>query len=78
MTPERVVTIGVAGQDFHPFNTYFRNYPNDHVIAFTAVQIPGIANRVYPPIPSNSQYPEGILQNSSVASVYSSLKMVRH
>ena len=48
MTPERVVTMGVTGRDFHTFDTYFRNHPNDHVIAFTAAQIPGVANRVYP------------------------------
>jgi predicted GTPase len=52
--------MGAAGRDFHTFNTYFRNNPDYSVIAFTAAQIPGIANRLYPPVLSGAQYPDGI------------------
>jgi predicted GTPase len=30
--------MGAAGRDFHTFNTYFRNYPDYAVVAFTATQ----------------------------------------
>ena len=60
MTIENVVILGAAGRDFHVFNTYFRANPDYHVVAFTAAQIPGIADRLYPPVLSGSQYPEGI------------------
>ena len=57
MTVERVVIMGAAGRDFHVFNTYFRTNPNYQVVAFTAAQIPGIADRVYPPSLSEAHYP---------------------
>lgn len=60
MTIERVVIMGAAGRDFHVFNTYFRNNPSYDVIAFTAAQIPGIANRRYPPVLSGAKYRDGI------------------
>lgn len=60
MAVERVLIMGAAGRDFHTFNTYFRQNPNSEVIAFTAAQIPGIADRRYPPLLSGPRYPDGI------------------
>lgn len=60
MTAERVVIMGAAGRDFHTFNTVFRDNPAYEVIAFTAAQIPGIADRRYPPALSGARYPDGI------------------
>jgi len=56
----RVVIMGAAGRDFHNFNVYFRKNDQYEVVAFTATQIPGIENRVYPPELAGSRYPEGI------------------
>jgi predicted GTPase len=55
-----VIILGAGGRDFHNFNTYFRNRPSYEVIAFTATQIPFIANRLYPPELAGTQYPRGI------------------
>ncbi len=52
--------MGAAGRDFHNFNVYFRNNLNYKVIAFTAEQIPGIADKKYPPVLSGKLYPKGI------------------
>ena len=60
MDKERVLIMGAAGRDFHTFNTYFRGNPRYKVIAFTATQIPGIADRCYPAALSGSGYPNGI------------------
>ena len=56
----RVIIMGAAGRDFHNFNVYFRNNPMYEVVAFTAAQIPGIENRVYPPELAGPLYPHGI------------------
>ncbi len=56
----RVVIVGAAGRDFHNFNTAFRGDAGYRVVAFTATQIPGIDNRVYPPELAGDLYPEGI------------------
>ncbi len=56
----RVVIMGAAGRDFHNFNVVFRDDPLVDVVAFTAAQIPGIANRMYPPALAGLRYPEGI------------------
>ncbi len=56
----RIVILGAAGRDFHNFNVCFRNHPEDHVIAFTATQIPDIAGRKYPPELAGPLYPQGI------------------
>ncbi len=56
----RIVILGAAGRDFHNFNLCFRNHPGDHVIAFTATQIPDIDGRRYPPELAGPLYPEGI------------------
>ena len=58
--PRRVVIMGAAGRDFHNFNIVFKNDPGTHVIAFTAAQVSGIADRRYPPALSGPLYPHGI------------------
>ena len=45
----RTIIMGAAGRDFHNFNACFRENPQFRVIAFTAAQIPYVANRRYPP-----------------------------
>lgn len=57
---KRVVIMGAAGRDFHNFNVAFRNDPATEVVAFTAAQIPGIANRRYPAELAGPRYPSGI------------------
>jgi predicted GTPase len=56
----RIVIMGAAGRDFHNFNVVYRDQPQTQVVAFTATQITGIANRSYPPSLAGSLYPEGI------------------
>ena len=48
MNRRRVVVMGAAGRDFHDFNVLYRSDPQVEVVAFTATQIPGIADRGYP------------------------------
>lgn len=57
---KKIIIMGAAGRDFHNFNTYFRNNKGYEVVAFTATQIPGIDNRIYPSILSGDNYPNGI------------------
>ena len=57
---QRVVIMGAAGRDFHDFNVVYRDDPDVEVVAFTATQIPGIADRRYPPELAGSLYPDGI------------------
>jgi predicted GTPase len=52
--------MGAAGRDFHNFNVVYRNDSGTEVVAFTATQIPFIADRVYPPELAGPQYPQGI------------------
>jgi predicted GTPase len=56
----RIVICGAAGRDFHDFNQVFRDDPGAEVVAFTATQIPGIDQRIYPPVLAGGLYPEGI------------------
>jgi predicted GTPase len=56
----RIIIMGAAGRDFHNFNEVYRDDPDAHVVAFTAAQIPGIDERVYPPELAGPAYPEGI------------------
>ena len=57
---QRIVVLGAAGRDFHNFNVVYRDDPASEVVAFTATQIPGIANRRYPPSLAGPRYPDGI------------------
>src|SRR4030067_93681 len=50
MAPIRTLILGAAGRDFHNFNTFFRDNPAYEVVAFTATQIPNIADRRYQPV----------------------------
>ena len=52
--------MGAAGRDFHNFQVCFRDDPSTEVVAFTATQIPGIENRVFPPELAGPLYPRGI------------------
>jgi predicted GTPase len=56
----RIVIMGAAGRDFHNFNVVYRDDPAFEVVAFTAAQIPGIADRRYPAVLAGALYPEGI------------------
>jgi predicted GTPase len=55
-----VVIMGAGGRDFHVFSTVFRDDPTTRVVAFTAAQIPGIDDRVYPASLAGPAYPDGI------------------
>jgi predicted GTPase len=55
-----VIIMGAGGRDFHDFNVVFREDPDVEVVAFTATQIPGIANRIYPASLAGLRYPAGI------------------
>ncbi|HJX24455.1 MAG TPA: cyclic 2,3-diphosphoglycerate synthase [Candidatus Bathyarchaeia archaeon] len=52
--------MGAAGRDFHNFNVHYRDDPDHEVVAFTAAQIPNIANRTYPAELAGHLYPKGI------------------
>jgi len=56
----RVMIMGAGGRDFHNFNVVYREDPDVEVVAFTATQIPGIADRVYPAFLAGPRYPDGI------------------
>jgi predicted GTPase len=56
----RVLICGAAGRDYHNFNRLYRENPGARVVAFTATQIPGIADRSYPATLAGPLYPEGI------------------
>jgi predicted GTPase len=56
----KVIIMGAGGRDFHDYNVVFRNDPRTEVVAFTAAQIPGIDNRVYPTSLAGARYPLGI------------------
>src|ERR1051326_6331910 len=56
----KLIIMGAGGRDFHNFNVAFRDDPDTEVVAFTATQIPGIADRIYPPALSGRRYPDGI------------------
>lgn len=57
---KKVIIMGAAGRDFHNFNLYFRENKDYEVVAFTATQIPGIDDKMYPPALSGELYPNGI------------------
>ncbi len=57
---KKVLILGAAGRDFHNFNVVFRHNPEYQVVAFTATQIPDIANKTYPTALAGTEYPKGI------------------
>ena len=57
---KKVIIMGAGGRDFHNFNVFFRDNEEYEVVAFTASQIPGIENRVYPPELAGKLYPKGV------------------
>lgn len=57
---KKLIILGAAGRDFHNFNVVFRNNGAFNVVAFTATQIPDIANRRYPKELAGPLYPSGI------------------
>jgi len=56
----KVLIMGAAGKDFHVFNTCYRTRDDVRVVAFTATQIPHIADRGYPASLAGPLYPDGI------------------
>ena len=52
--------MGAGGRDFHDFNVVYRDDPITCVAAFTAAQIPGIDDRMYPASLAGPLYPDGI------------------
>ncbi len=56
----RIAILGAAGRDFHNFITLYRDDPNLEVVAFTATQIPGIDDRLFPAELAGPRYPNGI------------------
>ncbi|MDP9341150.1 MAG: cyclic 2,3-diphosphoglycerate synthase [Actinomycetota bacterium] len=58
--PRRVLIMGAAGRDFHNFNVVYRDDPDTEVVAFTATQIPYIADRTYPAELAGPHYPRGV------------------
>jgi len=60
MERTKILIMGAAGRDFHNFNVVFRDDPDYEVVAFTAAQIPGIEDKIYPPKLAGKLYPEGI------------------
>lgn len=56
----RTVIMGAAGRDFHVFKTLYATDPATLVVAFTAAQIPGIADRKFPATLAGQRYPDGI------------------
>ena len=55
-----VIIMGAAGRDFHDFLVYFKGAPEFRVVAFTATQIPYIADRTFPASLAGAAYPQGI------------------
>ena len=55
----RSIIMGAGGRDFHNFNVVFRDDPDTEVVAFTATQIPGIAERIYPAVAGRAAVSEG-------------------
>jgi len=57
---KKVIIMGAGGRDFHDFNVAFRDDAAVEVVAFTAAQIPGIDDRLYPASLAGRLYPNGI------------------
>ncbi len=56
----RIIILGAAGRDFFNFLTVYRDDPEVEVVAFTAEQIPHIAERGFPAALAGPRYPKGI------------------
>ncbi len=56
----RILILGAAGRDFFNFLTVYRDDPSVEVVAFTAQQIPHIAERLFPASLAGPRYPRGI------------------
>jgi predicted GTPase len=56
----KLIIVGAGGRDFHNYNVRYRNDVHTDVVAFTAAQIPGIDDRVYPATLAGPRYPLGI------------------
>ncbi len=61
MKRRKTLIMGAAGRDFHNFNVFFKDNEDYEVVAFTATQIPNIADRKYPSELAGKLYPDGIL-----------------
>jgi len=57
---KKILIMGAGGRDFHDFNVRYRDDRDTEVVAFTAAQIPGIDDRVYPASLAGARYPLGI------------------
>ena len=57
---KNAIIMGAAGRDFHDFLVYFKGNPEYRVVAFTAAQIPYIADRTFPASLAGPAYPEGV------------------
>tara|TARA_Y100000310_G_scaffold78025_1_gene74658 strand:- start:7431 stop:8774 length:1344 start_codon:yes stop_codon:yes gene_type:complete len=86
---KNVIIMGAAGRDFHNFLVYFKDNPYYNVVCFTAEQIPGIANRRFPPELAGKLYKKGIpiykestlpqlIKNNKVKNVYLSYSDLSH
>jgi len=60
MGKKNVLILGAAGRDFHNFNVFFRENEDYLVVGFTATQIPGIDDKMYPAALSGPLYPDGL------------------
>jgi predicted GTPase len=60
MRRSRTMILGAAGRDFHNFNVLYRDDPSYEIVAFTAQQIPHIADRAYPADLAGELYPAGV------------------
>jgi len=60
MKKRKTIIMGAAGRDFHNFNIFYKNNEGYEVVAFTATQIPNIADRKYPSELAGRLYPDGI------------------
>ncbi len=60
MKRRKIIIIGAAGRDFHNFNTVYRDDKYTEVMAFSASQIPNIADRKYPSALAGKYYRAGI------------------
>lgn len=60
MKRRKTIIMGAAGRDFHNFNVFFKDNEDYEVVAFTATQIPNIADRKYSSELAGKLYPDGI------------------